>query len=471
MQTKQIVIAISAALMSASLFAAQTPDASASAAKAPAAPAVYPVAQASVGLAPAADVAPEARTADQWVSRMSDFTKNASAFKDPASFNAWLNAMTDASMVPAMGGAMLEPGNWLRMMTTMVQPGTVTNYMQFMDPMVSARWGGAMIDPMFYTRMMMNMADPGKMMRWVMLPMDPKVWGMGMKMLDPNLYMKFMMMPTDPRGMALMFAPMNPQLYGSMMSGVFNTQALGPTWNTFMNPAQPVVSVQPPAPVELPINVVDPRTWGNMLNMVPGLSLPGAGQNGGLAFPLNLLGGIPGTPGMPVAGQSGGMAFPLPFGNASTNPYLALATQQQMIAQAAPFAIQAGVPAKMTLAGDALFKSGKSSVKDLTAEGKQKLNELVGKVKAFGAIDAIKVTGHADKMGKANANKKLSLARAKTIASYLKNNGVKAASFTTAGMGDTKPVVDCDMKQATDALKACLAPNRRVEVEVTGAKK
>jgi OOP family OmpA-OmpF porin len=57
------------------------------------------------------------------------------------------------------------------------------------------------------------------------------------------------------------------------------------------------------------------------------------------------------------------------------------------------------------------------------------------------------------------------------VVAYLKSKGVKAGSFTAAGMGDTKPVVDCDMKQPKEALKACLAPNRRVEVEVTGAKK
>jgi len=154
------------------------------------------------------------------------------------------------------------------------------------------------------------------------------------------------------------------------------------------------------------------------------------------------------------------------MGGAATNSYLASK-------QAAPaaFAVQAGAASTMSLGGDALFKTGKSSIKDLTAEGRAKLDDLVAKIKAFGAIDSIKVTGHADKMGKAAANQKLSLARAKSVSAYLKGKGVKAKTFTSSGMGDTKPVVDCDMKLAKDALKTCLAPNRRVEIEVTGAKK
>ncbi len=82
-------------------------------------------------------------------------------------------------MVPAMGMQMMEPGNLLRSMTTMVQPGTTGNYMQFMDPSIYMKWGGAMMNPMWYTQMATSMADPGKMMRWVMMPMDPKMWSMG----------------------------------------------------------------------------------------------------------------------------------------------------------------------------------------------------------------------------------------------------------------------------------------------------
>ena len=392
----------------------------------------FPVAQPQ-GAAP---VAP--KTAEQWVNRMTDFTQNASAFKDPAQFAAWANAMTDPSMVTTMGTQMIEPGNMLRSMTTMMQPATTGNYMQFMDPNVAMRWGGAMMNPMWYTQLATSMADPGKMMRWVMLPMDPKMMNMGMQMMDPNLYVKWMMTPTDPRGMALMFAPMNPQLYGSMAGGMIPQQLVGgnkSTWGTFMYPAQPVVSVQPAAPVASPINVYDPSTWFSMMSM---------------------FGGMPSIPSLPNMG--------FPFGGAN-NPY----TTNNKLASIAP-AGKAPAAMSLNLSGDALFKSGKSSIKDLTPAGRAELDDLVAKIKAAGTIDTIKVTGHADKTGKPVLNQKLSLARAKAVAGYLKSKGAKAKSFTPVGMGDTKPVVDCDMKQAKDTLKTCLAPNRRVEIEVAGAK-
>lgn len=379
------------------------------------------------GTAPAT-TAPVAvpQTSAQWLERMTDFTRNASAYRDPKMFVPWANAVTEPGFYTQMGVNMMEPGNWYRMMGSMMDPRSLNNYMQFADPNMYMKWMAASMDPNFYTALMTQFADPGKMMRWMMLPMDPKVWNMGMQAMNPNLYMKWMMTPTDPRAMSLMFAPMNPQLYGSMMGGMFNGQALGPTWGTFMHPAQPVVSVQGAAPVASPINVFDPSTWFNMFNMFGGM------------------------PTMPTV----------------STPFAPVANAQPM-----PFAVQAGAPATLNLGGDALFKTGKSSVKDLTPEGRAQLDELVAKVKAFGAIDAIRVTGHADKTGTAAGNQKLSLARAKAVAAYLKSKGVKAKTFTTTGLGDTKPVVECDMNQPKEALKACLAPNRRVEIEVTGAKK
>jgi len=461
MQIKSLVVAVAATLFSAPLFA-----------QAPAAPATQPAMQGTIGLAAEAEVPPASRSADQWVARMADFTKNSQAFKDPEVFAYWMNAMTDPAMVAAMTEAGLEPGNWLHMMTTMLQPAAMTNYAQFMmDPMIYARWGGAMVNPMWYTKLATDMANPRKIMGWMMLPMDQRLMQASMKMLDPNLYLKFMMMPTDPRGMALMFAPMNPQLYGSMMGGLVNPQLVGganSTWGTFMYPTQPVISLQPRAPLELPINLLDPKTYGNVLNIIPGMptGLPSftGGQAGAVPgaapFPFNMI------PSMPGAGQSAALTLPAPVGGAAVNPYLA--SQQ---AAPAAFAVKAGAASTLSLGGDALFRTGKSSIKDLTPEGRAKLDDLVAKIKAFGAIDSIKVTGHADKMGKASANQKLSVARAKSVSAYLKSKGVKAKTFTSSGMGDTKPVVDCDMNLAKEALKTCLAPNRRVEIEVTGAKK
>ncbi len=313
MQIKHIVAAVSIALISAPLFAADPvqypvaqPNAAAPVAPAAAPSAIFPYGQLQPPLTPEQ----AAKNAEVWVNRMSDFTVNASAFKDPTTFNAWLNAMTDPSIVGEAAVQMIEPGNWLRMMTSMMQPATVTNYTQFLDPMVSARWAGAMINPAFYVGALSNFADPSKAIRWVMLPMDPKLMRAGMQMLDPNLYLRWMMMPTDPRGMTIMFAPMNPQLYGSMMGGLFNTKALGPTWDTFMNPVQPVVALQPHAPVSLPINLLDPSSFGNILSIVglPSLSsLTAPGQAGAapsLPFPFPLP--LPGmaSPYAPYAGST-----------------------------------------------------------------------------------------------------------------------------------------------------------------------
>jgi len=331
MQIKQLTVAVAAVLVSAPLFAQQPAQQ----------PAPQPAVQGTYGLAPEAEVDPAHRNADQWVARMGDFTKNSQAFKDPQVFLYWVNAMTDPSMVAAMADAGLEPGAWLRMMTSMMQPAAVGNYAQFMmDPAIYARWATAMLDPMWYTKMITSMTNPSKIMGWMTLPMDQRLMRASMKMLDPNLYLRFMMMPTDPRGMSLMFAPMNPQLYGSMLGALVSPQLVGganSTWGTFLYPKQPVVTLQPPAPLTLPINLLDPSSYGNILNIIPGLpGLPTAGGMPAFAFPFPT-----------TTGSSGQPAIGLPFGTAN-NPYLAAAAPARAaapVAATAPaaFAIQAGV--------------------------------------------------------------------------------------------------------------------------------
>jgi outer membrane protein OmpA-like peptidoglycan-associated protein len=484
MQIKYLTIALAITLASAPAMAAHKKTSKSKTAKtvaaAPAKPAqaataTYPVASTtSTGgyTANMVQVPPgqTPQTSEQWLSRMGDFTQNASAFKDPKTFEAWMAAMTDPNTTAAAMPMMMEPGNWLHMAQSGMQPGVINNYMPFMmDPSLYMRWTAAMMDPGFYARTMWAFSDPNKMIRWMMLPMDPRVLQSGMNMLNPNMYMKWMMSPTDPRAMSLMFAPFNPQLYGSMMGAFVNPNLLGSNWASFMNPPASVVPFGPAAPVTPPINALDPSTYINMLNMF-----------GGFGGMMPSLGGTAGGTPAPSIFASG---LPIPGFGPGPNPYLANAQGAQAAPAAAPSfpsffppgatapsAFQPGVAANMSLSGDALFKSGKASTRDLTAEGKQSLNELADKIKAAGSIDTIKVTGHADKTGKASSNMKLSLRRARSVADYLKSKGVKAAKFITAGKGDTQPVKECDMKLPKAELIACLQPNRRVEVEVIPAK-
>jgi outer membrane protein OmpA-like peptidoglycan-associated protein len=476
MQPSRLSFALAAALAAAPLMAAQ-----------PAAPVPsYPVAQPGApiqlplpvipGLTvpaggsgqpvmlpfPMPATTPQAQNAQKWLERMSDFTQNASAFKDPKTFTQWYGAMTDPSMVGASMDMMMEPGSWIRMMQSMMQPAALQNYVGFLDPNVSARWVGGLMDPGFYLQNTWSTVDPAKMMRWMMLPMDPKFMQASINMMNPNTYMKWMMAPMDPRVWGLMFAPMNPQLYGSMAGALINPAGMGESWETFMKPKYPVVSLMPPAGVNVPINVLDPSTYGNMLGMIAGF-LPAGTQQ--------MFSGL--VPGGAAQAPGGAQAPSLPF--FGPNPYIQPGQQAQAaapaLAQATPApAFQPGVPTKMALGGDTLFKSGKSSIKDLTAEGKAKLDELAGKIKAAGKVDTIRVIGHADKTGKASSNMKLSQKRAAAVASYLKAQGVKAGKIITAGKGDTQPVVQCDAKLPKAELIACHGPNRRVEVEVTVAK-
>jgi OmpA-OmpF porin, OOP family len=102
------------------------------------------------------------------------------------------------------------------------------------------------------------------------------------------------------------------------------------------------------------------------------------------------------------------------------------------------------------------FASGKA---DLTPESEQQLNDLVTIMKAYTKVE-IKVDGHTDNVGKADANKALSAARAESVKLYLGKHGIAGKRVATEGFGDAKPVVE----NTTDENKA---KNRRIECFVT----
>jgi OOP family OmpA-OmpF porin len=122
---------------------------------------------------------------------------------------------------------------------------------------------------------------------------------------------------------------------------------------------------------------------------------------------------------------------------------------------------------KITLASKALFDFDKAVLKP---EGKAAIDsEIIAKLPQVQKLELVLVTGHTDRIGTQQYNQKLSERRADAVRDYLVSKGVAKDKIETLGMGKTQPIpgVKCEMK-AMKELIACLAPNRRVEVEVKG---
>ena len=126
----------------------------------------------------------------------------------------------------------------------------------------------------------------------------------------------------------------------------------------------------------------------------------------------------------------------------------------------APAAAAAAVSSKVTYAADAFFDFDKSVIKP---EGKAKLDDLVGKVKAIN-LEVIIAVGHTDSVGSDAYNQKLSLRRSQAVKAYLVSKGIDKTRIYTEGKGEKQPVADNKTKEGR-------AKNRRVEIEVVGSRK
>jgi OOP family OmpA-OmpF porin len=124
------------------------------------------------------------------------------------------------------------------------------------------------------------------------------------------------------------------------------------------------------------------------------------------------------------------------------------------------------VTQKVTLSADVLFEFDRYALKP---EGKAKLDDLVGQLKGL-ALEVIIAVGHTDRIGSEAYNQKLSVRRAESVKAYMVSKGVQPNRIYTEGKGEKQPVKECKDTNFK-ALVACLAPNRRVDVEVVGTKK
>ncbi|MFZ4211469.1 porin OmpA [Pantoea endophytica] len=143
---------------------------------------------------------------------------------------------------------------------------------------------------------------------------------------------------------------------------------------------------------------------------------------------------------------------------------------------AAPVVAPAPAPApvvetkRFTLKSDVLFTFNKSTLKP---EGQQALDQLYSQLSSMDPKDgSVVVLGFTDRIGSEQYNQKLSEKRAQSVVDYLVSKGIPSNKISARGMGESNPVTGntCDSVKGRNALIDCLAPDRRVEIDVKGIK-
>ncbi len=125
-------------------------------------------------------------------------------------------------------------------------------------------------------------------------------------------------------------------------------------------------------------------------------------------------------------------------------------------------------PRRVSFSADTLFAFDRSEIRP---QGKVALDQFAHELGGT-HFDAIPVEGHTDRLGSQAYNQKLSVRRAEAVKSYLVSaGGVDAARISAVGMSESQPVTkaeDCRGTKPNAKLVACLQPDRRVDVEVSG---
>ncbi|MBP2197148.1 MULTISPECIES: porin OmpA [Pantoea] len=143
---------------------------------------------------------------------------------------------------------------------------------------------------------------------------------------------------------------------------------------------------------------------------------------------------------------------------------------------AAPVVAPAPAPApvvetkRFTLKSDVLFNFNKATLKP---EGQQALDQLYSQLSSLDPKDgSVVVLGFTDRIGSEQYNQKLSEKRAQSVVDYLVSKGIPSNKISARGMGKSNPVTGntCDSVKGRNALIDCLAPDRRVEIDVKGIK-
>jgi len=123
-------------------------------------------------------------------------------------------------------------------------------------------------------------------------------------------------------------------------------------------------------------------------------------------------------------------------------------------------------PSIVTLVWSEAFDFNRAA---LSPEVRAKIDaDVLPKLKDFAEIRYINVQGHSDLLGSPTYNQELSEKRAAVVRDYLVAQGASADKIEIYGYGKTMPVKSCRDEKDRRALIECLAPNRRVQIEIQG---
>lgn len=157
-------------------------------------------------------------------------------------------------------------------------------------------------------------------------------------------------------------------------------------------------------------------------------------------------------------------AYVAPAPMAAAVKPVVVATAVDLPAPAAAVMVQ---PRRVSYAAESFFTFDRA---ELRPEGKAALDAFAVEL-GNTSFDNITVQGHADRIGTTAYNQTLSLDRAEAVKAYLVNTArLDAAKITATGKSQSEPVTVPDAcKGAVSAsVIACLQPDRRVEIEVSG---
>ncbi|WP_140920426.1 OmpA family protein [Limnobaculum xujianqingii] len=115
--------------------------------------------------------------------------------------------------------------------------------------------------------------------------------------------------------------------------------------------------------------------------------------------------------------------------------------------------------------GNVLFSFAGKNVSDIEAGGVEIVQNMANHINGLPAGSNVNIVGHADPVGNASFNQKLSVQRAETVKKMLISYGVSPSVLSVSGQGANNPTVDCT-GLPNNERNFCNRANRRVDTMI-----